>query len=143
MKGNNFNVCSGANLCSFFIGYNIEGYSYIHIHYYIPFMLYPRRVSRGISGIPPRHPRFTNYLAMSNTADITGGKPIAVLLQSITGVSAINPLVALYDIHGGKTTPRRIFFYSLYFISDPSRLRTSVILILKYFSTILCMLVYI
>jgi hypothetical protein len=37
-----------------------------------------------------------------NTADVTGGKPIAVLLQSISGVSAINPLVAFYDIHGGK-----------------------------------------
>jgi hypothetical protein len=31
---------------------------------------------------------------MRNTADLTGGKPIAVLLQSIYGVSAINPLVA-------------------------------------------------
>jgi hypothetical protein len=39
---------------------------------------------------------------MKNTADMTGGKPIAVLLQSISGVSAINPLVAFYDIHGGK-----------------------------------------
>jgi hypothetical protein len=37
---------------------------------------------------------------MRNTADVTGGKPIAVLLQSISGVSAINPLVAYYDIHG-------------------------------------------
>jgi hypothetical protein len=27
-------------------------------------------------------------------------KPIAVLLQSISGVNAINPLVAFYDIHG-------------------------------------------
>jgi hypothetical protein len=33
---------------------------------------------------------------------VTGGKPIAVLLQSISGVSAINPLVAFYDIHGRK-----------------------------------------
>jgi hypothetical protein len=33
---------------------------------------------------------------------VTGGKPIAVLLQSISGLSAINPLVAFYDIHGGK-----------------------------------------
>jgi hypothetical protein len=40
-----------------------------------------------------------------NTADVTGGKPIAVLLQSISGVSAINPLVAFYDIHGGKRDP--------------------------------------
>jgi hypothetical protein len=39
---------------------------------------------------------------MRDTADVTGGKPIAVLLQSISGVSAINPLVAFYDIHGGK-----------------------------------------
>jgi hypothetical protein len=31
---------------------------------------------------------------MINTADVTGGKPITVLLQSISGVSAINPLVA-------------------------------------------------
>jgi hypothetical protein len=38
---------------------------------------------------------------MRNTADVTGGKPIAVLLQSISGVSA-NPLVAFYDIHGRK-----------------------------------------
>jgi hypothetical protein len=37
-----------------------------------------------------------------STADVTGGKPISVLFQSISGVSAINPLVALYDIHGGK-----------------------------------------
>jgi hypothetical protein len=46
---------------------------------------------------------------MRNTADVTGGKPIAVLLQPISGVSAINPLVALYDIHGGKI--EELFFY--------------------------------
>jgi hypothetical protein len=39
---------------------------------------------------------------MRNTADLTGGKTLAVVLQSISGVSAINPLVAFYDIHGGK-----------------------------------------
>jgi hypothetical protein len=39
---------------------------------------------------------------MRNTADVTGGKPIAVLLQPISGVSAINLLVSFYDIHGGK-----------------------------------------
>jgi hypothetical protein len=48
---------------------------------------------------------------MRNTVDVTGGKPIAVLLQSITGVSAINPLVGFYDIHGGKREV--IFFYFL------------------------------
>jgi hypothetical protein len=39
---------------------------------------------------------------MMNTADVTGGKPIAVLLQSISGVSDINPLLAFNDIHGRK-----------------------------------------
>jgi hypothetical protein len=34
---------------------------------------------------------------------------IAILLQSISGVSAINPLVAFYDIHGGKR--EALFFY--------------------------------
>jgi hypothetical protein len=53
---------------------------------------------------------------MRNTADVTGGKPIAVLLQSISGVSAINPLVAFYDIHGGKS--EMLFFY---FVPDTTR----------------------
>jgi hypothetical protein len=35
---------------------------------------------------------------MRNTADVIGGKPIAVILQSIPGVSAINHLVAFYDL---------------------------------------------
>jgi hypothetical protein len=51
---------------------------------------------------------------MRNTADVTSGKPIAVLLQSISGVSAINPLVAFYDIHGGK---REVLF----FVPDTTR----------------------
>jgi hypothetical protein len=42
--------------------------------------------------------------------------PIAVLLQSISGVSAINPLVAFYDIHGGK---REVLFF--YFVPDTTR----------------------
>jgi hypothetical protein len=53
---------------------------------------------------------------MRNTADMTGGKPIAVLLLSILGVSAINPLVAFYDIHGGK---REVLFF--YFVPDTTR----------------------
>jgi hypothetical protein len=53
---------------------------------------------------------------MRNTTDVTGGKPIAVLLQSISGVSAINPLVAFYDIHGGK---REVLFF--YFVPDTTR----------------------
>jgi hypothetical protein len=47
---------------------------------------------------------------------MTGGKPIAVLLQSISGVSVINPLVAFYDIHGGK---REVLFF--YFVPDTTR----------------------
>jgi hypothetical protein len=39
---------------------------------------------------------------MRNSADVTGGKPIAVLSQSILRVSAVNPLVTFYDIHGKK-----------------------------------------
>jgi hypothetical protein len=37
-------------------------------------------------------------------------------LQSISGVSAINPLVAFYDIHGGK---REVLFF--YFGPDTTR----------------------
>jgi hypothetical protein len=51
---------------------------------------------------------------MKNTADVTGGKPIAVLLQSISGVSAINPLVAFYDIHGGKRGAILLFCPDMY-----------------------------
>jgi hypothetical protein len=47
---------------------------------------------------------------------VTVGKPIAVLLQSIAGVSAINPLVAFYDIHAGK---REVLFF--YLILDTTR----------------------
>jgi hypothetical protein len=53
---------------------------------------------------------------MKNTADVTGGKPIAVLLQSILGVSAINSLDAFYDTHGGK---REVLFF--YFVPDTTR----------------------
>jgi hypothetical protein len=37
---------------------------------------------------------------MRNTADVTGGKTIAIRSQSILDVNADNPLVAFYDIHG-------------------------------------------
>jgi hypothetical protein len=40
---------------------SINSHVYLHtyIHTYIPLTLYPRRGSRGISNIPPRHPHFT------------------------------------------------------------------------------------
>jgi hypothetical protein len=53
---------------------------------------------------------------MKNTADVKDGKQIAVLLQSISSLSAINPLVTFYDIHEGK---REVLFF--YFISDITR----------------------
>jgi hypothetical protein len=53
---------------------------------------------------------------MTITADLTCGRPIAALLQSISGVNAINPLVAFYDIHGGK---REVLFF--YFVPDTTR----------------------
>jgi hypothetical protein len=53
---------------------------------------------------------------VKNTADVTGGKSIAVLLQSILGVSAINPLVAFSSIPGGK---REVLFF--YFVPDTTR----------------------
>jgi hypothetical protein len=39
---------------------------------------------------------------MKNTAGVTGGNPIAVCSQSISGVNAYNPLGAFYDIHRRK-----------------------------------------
>jgi hypothetical protein len=53
---------------------------------------------------------------MWNTADVTGGEPIGVFLQSLSGDSAINPLVAFYDIYGGK---REVLFF--YFVPDTTR----------------------
>jgi hypothetical protein len=53
---------------------------------------------------------------MRNTADVTGGKPIAILLQSISGGSAVNPLVVCYDIHERK---REVPFF--YFVPDTTR----------------------
>jgi hypothetical protein len=56
---------------------------------------------------------------------VTGGKPIAVFLQSISGVSDINPLVAFYDIHGGKR--EALFFY---FVPDTTRDYTQIYIML-------------
>jgi hypothetical protein len=51
-----------------------------------------------------------------NTANVTGGNPIAVLLQSISGGNAINLLIDFYDFHGGK---REVLFF--YFVPDTTR----------------------
>jgi hypothetical protein len=54
---------------------------------------------------------YQNDLAMRNTADVTGGKPIAVWTQTTSGASAINSLVAFYDIHRRKEVVLFFFFW--------------------------------
>jgi hypothetical protein len=78
-----------------------------------------RFIPEGVAEVSQIFLRDTHVLlklAMRNTADVTGGKPIAVILQSISGISAIDPLVAFYDIHGGK---REVLFF--YFVPDTTR----------------------
>jgi hypothetical protein len=58
----------------------------INEHTYIPLTLDPKPID----------------LAMRNTADVTGGKPMAVWLQFISGKNAVNLSVTFYDIHGRK-----------------------------------------
>jgi hypothetical protein len=69
--------------------------------------------SRGNRYSSERHKFYKNYLAMRDTADVTGGKPIAVWSQSISGVRSIN---AFYDICGRKGEV--LFFY---FVPDTTR----------------------
>jgi hypothetical protein len=63
-------------------------------------------------------------LVSNEEPDVTGGKPIAVLLQSISGVTAINSLVAFYVIHGGNRGGAILLFcpghhtrYYVYYVS--------------------------
>jgi hypothetical protein len=70
----------------------------MYITYHSRFI--PEAGNREISD-PPRDKFFQNYLGMRNTADVveiqrkTGGKP---RLQTISGVSVVNPLMVFYDI---------------------------------------------
>jgi hypothetical protein len=73
-------------------------YKYIHTTH----ALSPKRQERHLRYSSETTTSYPNYLAMSNTADVTGGKPIAVWSHSISGVNAINPLIAFYDILGRK-----------------------------------------
>jgi hypothetical protein len=56
--------------------------------------------------IPPRR---------KNTANVTGGKPIAICLQSISGVNAIYHLVAFNDTHGRKREMLFVYFVPFIF----------------------------
>jgi hypothetical protein len=79
-------------------------------------LTYSRNQVLSISDISLRHPRFTKITKLWETLQ-TGGWAIAVWSQSISGVSAINPLVAFYDIHGWK---REVLFY--YFVPYTHRI---------------------
>jgi hypothetical protein len=71
-------------------------------------------ISGGVA--EARHRGYLSQLAERNTVDVTGGKPIAVWLQSISGGDAVNPLVAFYDIHGRN---REVQFFC--FVLDTTR----------------------
>jgi hypothetical protein len=51
---------------------------------------------------------YQNDLAMRNTSDVTGDKPIARLIAVFSGGDAVNPLVAFYNTHGRK---RDVLFF--------------------------------
>jgi hypothetical protein len=52
---------------------------------------------------------------MKNTADVIGGKPIAVFLQSISRVSAINPLSPFTT---SMEERERFFYFSLPYLFE-------------------------
>jgi hypothetical protein len=56
---------------------------------------------------------------MRNTADVTGGKIIAVSSQSISGVSAVIPLVAFYDMEERERCNSFVFSPKLHEIHSP------------------------
>jgi hypothetical protein len=86
--------------------------TYIYIHTY-----HSRFIPEGVAEVSQIFLRDTHVVpklvSYEEHCRRTGGKPIAVLLQTISGVSGINPLVAFYDIHGGK---REVLFF--YFVPD-------------------------
>jgi hypothetical protein len=55
---------------------------------------------------------YQNDLAVKNTADWIGGKPVAVWSQLISSVRAINPLVAFYDIHERYSSEIPTFYHN-------------------------------
>jgi hypothetical protein len=86
--------------------YSCIGYTFLCIHTY-----HSRFIPEGVPEISQIFLRdsLQNDSAMRNTTDVTGGKPIAVWLQSISDVSAVNSLVVFYDIHGRKRKGATLF----------------------------------
>jgi hypothetical protein len=103
-------LLNGNRNCDWHVGHTLK------LHTYIPLTLYLRRGSRGISNIPPRHPRFTKIRKLWGTLQTWQGVSPSPSYCSLSQVSANNPLVAFYDIHGGKTEV--LFFY---FVPDTPR----------------------
>jgi hypothetical protein len=84
---------------------------------YIPLTPDPEGVAEASQSFL-RDTFYQNDLAMMNTPDVAGGKPIAVWLQSISGGDAVQHL---YDTHGRK---REVLF----FCSVPDTTRDSKVL---------------
>jgi hypothetical protein len=80
--------CYAFLICLSVVSFYNQNYVFKHTRTYMPLTLYPRRGSRDISDVPSRHQR----------------------------VSAINPLVAFYDIREGK---REVLFF--YFVPNTTR----------------------
>jgi hypothetical protein len=86
---------------------NVRSWIYIHTTH----ALSPKEYQKHL-GYSSQLPTFYQiYLAMRNIANVTDGQPIAVRSQFISGVNAVNALVAFYDIHGRKRVV--LFFYSV------------------------------
>jgi hypothetical protein len=76
---------------------------------------------------------YQNELAMRNTADVTVGNPIAIRSQSISGVNAVNPLVAFYDILGRERGA--ILFFFMTSIGRISKIKTLSIVFTQVLAT--------
>jgi hypothetical protein len=79
-------------------------YNY-YIHTYHSRLIPQQQIAAfGIAEASQIFLRDVHVLSKLLSYDVTGGKPIAICSQSISGsgVAAANPLVAFYDIHGRK-----------------------------------------
>jgi hypothetical protein len=73
---------------------------------------------------------------MKNTAEMLGGKPIAVSSQPISDVSVVNPLAAFYEIYRRGEV---LFFYS---VSDTKLFSTSFQIMAAIHSVIICSTIF-
>jgi hypothetical protein len=83
----------------------IKQFHFIHTYH-------SRLIPEGVAEASQKFLRDTHalpkWLSMRDTAGMTGGKPIAVWLQSILDRDAVNPLVVFYDLHRRK---REVLFF--------------------------------